>query len=52
MDHSSLGVLATIKQQEMLREARERARGRAVEKELALSRQRDRKHGIRRLLHR
>lgn len=51
MDYS-LGALAIIKQQEMLREARERTRARTTEKELALSRQRDRKHGVRRLLHR
>ena len=51
MDYS-LGALAIVKQQEMLREARERARGRDTEKELAVSRQRDRQHGFRRLLHR
>ena len=46
------GDLARIKQQEMLREAAERRRVRTPEKELADDRQRDRKHGIRRLLHR
>ena len=48
----SIGDLATLKQQEMLREAAERRRTRIPEKELADSRQRDRKHGLRRLLHR
>lgn len=46
------GDLARIKHQEMLREAAERRRGHTPEKELADDRQRDRKHGLRRLLHR
>ena len=48
----TLGDLAIVKQQELLREAASRTRARTTEKELADSRQRDRKHGLRRLLHR
>lgn len=47
-----LGDLAILKHQEMLREAAQRRRERTPEKELADNRQRDRKHGLRRLLHR
>ncbi|MFN8623562.1 MAG: hypothetical protein U0869_22715 [Chloroflexota bacterium] len=46
-----LGDLAILKQQELLREAAQRRRLHP-EKELADTRQRDRKHGVRRLLHR
>lgn len=47
-----IGDLAILKQQELLREAAQRRRERTPEKELADDRQRDRKHGVRRLLHR
>jgi hypothetical protein len=46
------GELARIKQQDLLREAAQRRRARTPEKELADDRQRDRMHGLRRLLHR
>ena len=49
---NTIGTLASIKQQDMLREAASRNRYRNPEKELAASRQRERKTGFRRLLHR
>jgi len=49
---TAIGALAIIKQHEMLREAASRNRNRYPEKELAASRQRERKTGFRRLLHR
>ncbi len=47
-----IGDLAILKQQDLLREAAQRRRSRNPEKELADDRQRDRGHGMRRLLHR